>query len=77
MLRLTHAEDTREPREVLPFPSEAARFLRNGTVPARSPDRGACDAARRVEAAMADVERRFARLRLMVDGPDNNRPRAA
>lgn len=77
MLRLTHPIETREPRDVLPFPTEAAKFLRNSAIPGRSPDRGACDAARRVEAAMADVERRFGRLRLLVESPDDDRPKAA
>jgi|GraSoiStandDraft_4_1057263.scaffolds.fasta_scaffold599809_2 hypothetical protein len=67
----------REPREVLPFPTEAARSLRKT---AGKPDRAACDAARKVEAAMAEVERRFQRLRLLIDdtpGDDGDRPRAA
>ena len=79
MLKLTHPDETRDPRDVLRFPSEAARFLNNSRIPGRSPDRAACAAARKVEAAMAEVERRFARLRLVLETPEdgNDRPRAA
>jgi hypothetical protein len=79
MFKLT--DPYREPRDVLPFPSEAVREFGWGMRSARPrkhhPDRGACDAARRVEAAMAEVERRFDRLRLIVESQDDDRPKAA
>jgi hypothetical protein len=74
MMKLTPRDRDREPRDVLPFPSEALRRLHAGRVPT---DREACDAARRVELAMADVQRRFSRLRLMIERGDDDRPRAA
>jgi hypothetical protein len=80
MFRLTEPEPYREPRDVLPFPSEAVREFGWGARPARRkshPDPDACDAARRVESAMADVERRFARLRLLIEPPTDDRPKAA
>jgi hypothetical protein len=79
MLKLTRTEEVEDVRDVLPFPTEAVRKLGWGVQPGRVPtDRGACDAARRVEAAMAAVERKFARLKLIVEqGDDNDRPRAA
>jgi len=80
MLRLTADYRDDEP-ESLPFPTEAARFLRNrymdaDAVPA---DRGSSDAARRVEAAMKEVELRFDRLRELMGFTDDepDRPRAA
>jgi hypothetical protein len=65
----------------LPFPSLAARRLRIGHVDAvRAPiDRGDSEAARRVEAAMKEVELRFDRLKDLMgfSDPDPDRPRAA
>jgi hypothetical protein len=42
-------------------------------------DRGSCDAARRVENALKDVELKFERLRELMGhaDPDPDRPRAA
>ena len=81
MFRLTQPEPYRDPRDVLPFPSEAVREFGWGLRPAPRrkghPDPAACESARRVEAAMAEVERRFGRLRLLVDPPENDRPKAA
>ena len=77
MLKLTPREFDREPRDVLPFPADAVRQI-GWSHHAGRPDPGACDAARRVEAAMAEVERRFGRLRLILtDDGDDDRPRAA
>jgi hypothetical protein len=82
VFKLTQPEPYGEPRDVLPFPSEAVREFGWGVRPARPrvkghPDPAACDAAGRVERAMAEVERRFARLRLLIDPPENDRPKAA
>jgi hypothetical protein len=86
MLRLAYYDD--EP-DTYRFPAEAARLLRNGwTDPARPaparpgdahPDRDSSEAARRVEAAMKEVELRFSRLRDLMGFPeeDPDRPRAA
>lgn len=77
MLKLTAYDRDEEP--ALIFPSEAARFLRSSLVesPADSDDPGAMDAARRVEAAMKEVELRFENLRTLLGFPDEDRPRAA
>ena len=78
MFKLTEPDPYREPRDVLPFPSEAVREFGWGMPRARTrPDKGACAAARRVEAAMAEVERRFGRLRILLENPDGDRPKAA
>ena len=82
MLKLTyHPGRDDEPRS-LRFPVDAARFLRSGHVEQEAvpADRGSCDAARRVEAAMKEVELRFSNLRTLLgytDEPDPDRPCAA
>jgi hypothetical protein len=80
MLRLTYHDDQEAVSDSYPFPAAAARML-GRRVPARSAhaDRGACEAARRVEAAMREVERRFERLKDLAGyiGGDPDRPRAA
>jgi hypothetical protein len=80
MLKLTRYNDD-DRSDSLPFPSEAARLLRSRLVDAvRAPiDRGSSEAARRVEAAMKEVELRFDRLKDLMgfSDPDPDRPRAA
>lgn len=80
MLRLTRDDEQEQGPESYLFPAAAARLLgkRNGPDGAVA-DRGTCDAARQVEAALREVERRFERLRDLagVIGGDPDRPRAA
>ena len=80
MLRFTRDIQDDEQPESYPFPAAAARML-GRRVPARGAetDRGACEAARRVEQAMREVERRFERLKDLAGyiGGDPDRPRAA
>ena len=83
MLRLTY-DDRHEQQDPTPdsylFPTEAARYLRRGNRFESAPtDTGTCDAARRVERAMREVELRFDRLRGLfgTTGGDPDRPRAA
>lgn len=73
MLRLADYDNFEELPEPLPFPTEEERALLQAT------DRGTCEAARRVEIALKDVELKFERLRdLMGFTPDDpDRPRAA
>lgn len=77
MLKLTAYDRDDEP--ALIFPTQAARFLRSGFVDSTDAedDSGAMDAAKRVEAAMKEVELRFENLRNLMGFPDEDRPRAA
>jgi len=80
MLRLTDDQYQDQTPDSYLFPADAARMLGNKVADRKSTsDRGSCDAARQVEAAMREVERRFERLRNLagyIDG-DPDRPRAA
>lgn len=73
MLKLAEYDNFEEGPQPLPFPSPAERALMDAT------DRGTCEAARRVERALRNVELNFERMRdLMGVGPDDpDRPRAA
>ena len=81
MLKLTNNQrwdDEDEIRDSIPFPVEAARYLKRGNRWESAPtDSGTCDAARRVERALREVERHFGRLRLIAGDPDPDLPRAA
>lgn len=72
MLKIADYDNFEVP-EPLPFPGPEERAILEAT------DRGSCDAARRVEKALHDVELNFERLReLMGYSPDDpDRPRAA
>jgi hypothetical protein len=78
MLRLTR-DDYDDLPESYPFPVDEARAIATRVAGAQEADRGSCDAARRVEDALRDVELNFERLRDLMgyieDDPD--RPRAA
>jgi hypothetical protein len=77
MLRLTRDEFDDIP-ETYRFPTEDARAIATRlprTLPAT--DRGSCEAARRVETALHDVELKFERLRAIMGYDDDDRPRAA
>ena len=77
MLRLTTYND--EPPETYIFPVAEARAMSTPVRPSAPTDSGSCDAARRVEAALRDVELKFERLRDLMGhtDPDPDRPRAA
>ena len=81
MLKLTNVQrDEEEIRDSYPFPTEAARYLKRGNRWESAPtDPGTCDAARRVERALREVEQRFGRLKLIAgyQEPDPDLPRAA
>jgi hypothetical protein len=79
MLRLTNYDDDAPETFLFPVAEARAMATRVEQAPAQPGDRGACDAARRVEDALRDVELKFERLRdLMGYGePDPDRPRAA
>ena len=73
MLKLAEYDNFEEAPEPLPFPSAAELAMLEAA------DRGTCEAARRVERALRNVELNFDRVReLMGIGPDDpDRPRAA
>jgi hypothetical protein len=73
MLKLAEYDNFEDVPAPLPFPGPAERALLQAT------DRGTCEAARRVEKAMREVDLNFERLReLMGYAPDDpDRPRAA
>jgi hypothetical protein len=73
MLKLAEYDNFEEAPEPLPFPGPTERAMLEAA------DHGTCEAARRVERALRDVELRFDRMRdLMGFGPeDPDRPRAA
>lgn len=80
MLRLTSDDRQDDTPDSYPFPAAAARMLGSRVAERRAAsDRGTCDAARRVEAAMREVELRFERLRNLAGWVDTDpdRPRAA
>jgi hypothetical protein len=80
MLRLTR-DDFDDIPENYEFPVDEARAIATRLPQAFGPatDRGACDAARQVEAALLDVELRFARIREIAGyiNNDPDRPTAA
>jgi hypothetical protein len=78
MLRLTRDEFEEIP-ETYQFPVEEARAIATRVDIAPGTDRGACEAARRVEDALRSVELNFERLRGIMgyDDGDDDRPRAA
>jgi hypothetical protein len=78
MLRLTRDEFEDLP-ETYPFPIEEARAISTRVEAGQETDGGACDAARRVEDALRNVELNFERLRELMGyiGGDPDRPRAA
>jgi hypothetical protein len=77
MLRLTTYND--DAPETYIFPVAEARAMATRIDEGAPTDRASCDAARRVEAALRDVELKFERLRDLMGhtDPDPDRPRAA
>ena len=80
MLRLTRDEGRDEAPDSYLFPAAAVRMLGKELNPQDTPlDFASCDAARQVEIALREVERRFERLKDLAGsiGGDPDRPRAA
>lgn len=73
MIKLADYDMFEDAPASLPFPSPAERAMLEAA------DRGTCEAARRVERALRNVELNFERMReVMGIGPDDpDRPRAA
>jgi hypothetical protein len=78
MLRLTR-DDNEDIPDTFLFPVDEARAMATRIQEAPATDRGACEAALRVEDALRNVELKFERLRELMGyiDEDPDRPRAA